>query len=227
MLLRKLAKKVNSVHFFNYFYKYAFPFLKIEVLSYNGFRGSVFSRLEKIKREISTLVSYSEAYVLYALVKNTAKVKGDIAEVGVYRGGTARILSEAKGDRKLYLFDTFAGLPGEDKFFEQGDYKATLAEAKANLRNISNVYFYKGLFPQSAILSKDKVFSFVHLDVDLYKSTIDALEYFYPKISKGGIIITHDYLNSEGVRKAFNDFLKDKKEVLIELPTTQCLIVKI
>lgn len=229
MFFRKVAKKINNIHFFNYFYKYALPFLRIELLSYNGSRGLIFKKLEKIKREIPTLVSYSEAYMLYVLLRNVDKVRGDIAEVGIYKGGTARILSEIKGSKKLYLFDTFEGLPGNDadQLFVRGDYKATLEEVKENLKGIQNVYFYKGLFPQSATSLRSNVFSFVHLDTDLYKSTIDALGYFYPKMSKGGIIITHDYLNAGGVRRAFDEFFNDKEEPLIEMPTTQCLIVKL
>lgn len=46
-------------------------------------------------------------------------------------------------------------------------------------------------------------------------------------MNKGGIIITHDYINAIGVRKAFDDFFKDKVEPIIELSGSQCLIVKI
>lgn len=39
------------------------------------------------------------------------KIAGDFAEVGVYRGGSAKLICEAKGERPLHLFDTFGGLP--------------------------------------------------------------------------------------------------------------------
>ena len=48
-----------------------------------------------------------EAYHIYMASKITRKVPGDIAEVGVYKGGSAKIICSAKGDRALYLFDTF------------------------------------------------------------------------------------------------------------------------
>ena len=74
----------------------------------------------------------------------------------------------------------------------------------------------------------NKKFSFVHLDVDLYKSTLDCLKYFYPRVSRGGVIISHDYPNSDGVNKAFDEFFQDKPEIIIEpFATGQCLIVKV
>jgi len=62
--------------------------------------------------------------------------------------------------------------------------------------------------------------------VGLYKSTLDCLEYFYPKMQPGGIMLSHDYSILEGVRQAFTEFLSGKPEYLIELPTTQCMVIK-
>ena len=55
-----------------------------------------------------------EAYYIFMAVKRTQKVPGDIAEVGVYKGGSAKIICSAKGDKSLHLFDTFEGLPKVD-----------------------------------------------------------------------------------------------------------------
>ena len=52
-----------------------------------------------------------EACQLSALVDATAKIEGDMAEVGTYKGGSAKIICEVKGDRPLHLFDTFGGIP--------------------------------------------------------------------------------------------------------------------
>ncbi|HEX6559984.1 MAG TPA: TylF/MycF/NovP-related O-methyltransferase, partial [Longimicrobiales bacterium] len=56
-------------------------------------------------------VGVDEAYMLRSAVLAAAVVPGALAEVGVFRGGTARVICDAKGDRPLHLFDTFAGLP--------------------------------------------------------------------------------------------------------------------
>ena len=154
--------------------------------------------------------------------KKPKKIKGDIAEVGVYKGGSAKLICEAKGDKPLHLFDTFEGLPKVSKFDDRkllkGMFNAPLEDVKRIiLKKYRNVFFYKGLFPETAQLVKNKLFSFVHLDVDLYKSTKSCLEFFYPRINKGGIIISHDF-GLRGVRKAFDEFFKDKPELIIEIP---------
>jgi len=91
------------------------------------------------------------------------------------------------------------------------------------------VYFYKGYFPETAKdLSEDR-FSFVHLDADLYKPTIDALHYFYPKLSPGGVIIIHDYNHTwEGIRVAIDEFIVTIPESLIEISDWQgsAMIIK-
>lgn len=85
------------------------------------------------------------------------------------------------------------------------------------------MYFYKGLFPQTAEPIKDKKFAFVHLDTDLYESTLEGLKFFYPRMVKHGIILSHDYSTIKEVRRAFQDF----GEPIIELSMSQCLIVKV
>jgi O-methyltransferase len=65
----------------------------------------------------------------------------------------------------------------------------------------------------------------VHLDVDLYASTRAGLEFFYPRMIPGGIIITHDYSTLPGVAQAFSEFLPKNGRAIIELPTTQAMVV--
>ena len=45
-------------------------------------------------------------------------------------------------------------------------------------------------------------------------------------MQKGGIILSHDYSHLEGVRKAFDEFFKNKPEKILELPMTQCMVIK-
>ena len=71
----------------------------------------------------------------------------------------------------------------------------------------------------------DKKFCFVHLDVDLYKSTIESLRFFFPKMVLGGIILIHDY-HSDGIQKAIKEFKNDNQIHLIELTGSQAMIIK-
>ncbi len=193
-------------------------------------RTEILDLIRKIKRETEMLLGDNEAYQIFMAVKRTEKIRGSVAEVGVYKGGSAKIICEAKGNRQLYLFDTFRGLPKpgkNDTSLERGQFCASLSQAKDYLKGYSNILFYEGLFPHTAEPVRDRTFSFVHIDVDTYESTLSCLNFFYDRMGKGGIIISHDYSSLAGVRKALDGFLEDKPEPIIDLPGSQCLIVKI
>jgi hypothetical protein len=90
-----------------------------------------------------------------------------------------------------------------------------------------NVEFHKGLFPLTAEAVADKLFRFVHLDMDLYEGTLAALQFFYPRLSTGGVLISHDYSLAKGVKAAFTEFFVNKPEPVIELTGDQCMIVRL
>ncbi|MCP4540392.1 MAG: hypothetical protein GY832_24910 [Chloroflexi bacterium] len=71
-----------------------------------------------------------------------------------------------------------------------------------NLRKGRLSSYHPGLFPKTGAFVSEKEFSFVYLDVDVYQSTKESLEFFYPRMTKGGIILSHDY-QYPGVRQAF------------------------
>lgn len=192
-----------------------------------------FSRkLKKIRSETELLLEDIEAYHIYMAVKRTQKISGDIAEVGVYKGGSAKIICAAKGDKTLHLFDTFEGLPKVDDVdlvwpFYEGKFATSYENVKGYLGAERNVFFYKGIFPETSDPVKDRLFSLVNLDVDTYESSKKCLEFFYTRMSPGGIIISHDYITAPGVQKAFDEFFHDKPEPVIETAGSQCFIVKL
>jgi O-methyltransferase len=188
--------------------------------------------LKKIRSDTELLLEDIEAYHIYMAVKGTQKVPGDIAEVGVYKGGSAKIICSVKGEKTLHLFDTFEGLPKVEDIdmvwpFYEGKFAASFESVKEYLKDDQNVLFYKGIFPDTSGPVKETVFSMVNLDVDTYESTKQCLEFFYSRMSTGGIIISHDYLTAPGVKKAFDDFFAGKTEPVIETAGSQCLIVKV
>jgi len=187
--------------------------------------------VQKIQREHDSMMWPAEMIQIYHCVQSTNNLEGDLAEVGVYKGSSAKLICEAKGKKILHLFDTFEGLPKPTKidhnFMHEKKYAADLDLVKSYLSSYKNVFFYPGLFPKTAELVKNKSFAFVHLDVDLYRSTLDCLKFFYPRMVKGGIILSHDYSTLEGVKKAFDEFFRDKNRgPVIKLPTSQCLVVR-
>ena len=96
--------------------------------------------------------------------------------------------------------------------------------------NFQNVKILRGWIPKVFDkINLNNQYCFVHLDVDLYKPTMDSLNYFYDKVVQGGLIITDDYLSEffPGNKKAWNEFVKNKKiNNSICLPSGQAVILK-
>jgi len=166
------------------------------------------------------------------LLRQIHKIEGDIAEVGVFKAGTSEIICKYKGKKKLLLFDRFQeGLPEPTKedagTYKNGQFTSNIKEVERRLRKYPNVFIYPGTFPETSEPIKNKKFSFLHIDVDLYKGTKDSLKFFYPRMSEGGIILIHDYISfSEGVRKAVDDFFLDKPEMVFGTVGKHCFIIK-
>ena len=177
-----------------------------------------------------SLMTGNEAYSVYAFARAQAAMPGVMAEVGVYQGVSARLISLASQGVPLHLFDTFEGLPEpgvrERGRLHRGQYAASLAGVETYLEDRPDVSLHKGLFPATTTGCDQLTFSFVHLDVDLESSTSACLDFFYPRMCRGGIILTHDFSYLPGVRKAFEGFLQTRPERAIELPTSQAFIVK-
>jgi hypothetical protein len=186
--------------------------------------------LRLVRSERSCLSSAFEAFLILSLSRSQLKVPGDYAEVGVYQGGSARLICATKGARRLKLFDTFTGLPKTCEkdlgIHREHAFACSQESVEGYLQGFDNVTYHKGLFPDSTKGLAEAQYAFVHLDVDLYESTKACLEYFYPRMAPGGVILSHDYSILIGVERAFTEFMADKVESVIEQPTTQCMVVK-
>lgn len=181
-----------------------------------------------------TLLLRDRLYMLWQFAKQSTILNGASAQVGVFRGGSARLISYAtKGNKKpFFLFDTFEGMPKVDQsvdLHEEGDFSNTSIEGVRNLfDDVSNAVFCKGRFPETAGPAQNEKFGFVYIDVDIYQSTKDSLEFFYPKMLPGGFIMFDDYMGKRtpGVKKALDEFLQGKKEIPIITTVGQCVIIK-
>ena len=188
----------------------------------------------KVIGETKLYQSEPEAYQMHMAVRETqiANIPGDIAEVGVFWGGSAKIISNANSMQKnIYLFDTFEGIPSvgkNDVAFKQGEFLADYDTVADYLSKERNIHIYKGLFPSTADVIKDKKFSFVHIDADTYQSITDSLEFFWPRMNTGGIVIVHDYLTSRGARLAVTDFFwGELGSPVLEAAGDQAMVVKV
>lgn len=180
---------------------------------------------------------------LYFLLNQIEYIKknnipGLIAEVGVFKGTTARLFHDAFPDKKILLFDTFKGFDERDAFNENENSKASIGGWEVSLQNVREflgeselIEIFQGYFPETtANIKSNNSYALVHLDADLYNPQLSGLEYFYPKMSKGGLIIIHDCNNEYlGSKKALDEFFLDKLEVPILIPdkSGSAIVVKI
>jgi len=102
-----------------------------------------YALIRRVISETDMLLLQDEAYQVLSCARATAKIPGEIAEVGVYRGGSARLMCEVLGKRSIYLFDTFEGLPNTDSMdarFGAGQYAAPFEKVQNYLNRFPNVY---------------------------------------------------------------------------------------
>lgn len=167
-------------------------------------------------------------WMQYQLLRLVRNVSGDTAECGVYNGAGSYIICKANQENELFnkthhIFDSFEGLSGPSKFdgehWEEGDLSCPLETVKENLSRFKNIKIYKGWIPQQFSKIAHLYFCFVHIDVDLYQPTLDSIEFFYPLMNEGGVVVCDDYgfTSCPGATRAIDQFLQNKKEKMISL----------
>jgi len=151
-----------------------------------------------------TLVDVYRRYALAQLVRQTAKVPGDILEVGVYQGGTGCLMAmtakRVGSNATVFLCDTYEGVvkSGEnDPGWKNGEFRNTSVEIVKELATrcgVDNVKVLKGIFPEdTGGPLTDRRFSLCHIDVDVYLSAKDVYEWVWPRLSVGGVVVFDDY----------------------------------
>ena len=155
---------------------------------------------------------------LQELAGRVADVPGAVAELGVYKGDTAWQINNLFPERTFYLFDTFEGFDEADVMTERayamsraeaGDFADTsVAEVLERMPHPEVCQVRKGHFPETAAGLAHVEFAFVSLDPDLYDPAMAGLEFFYPRLNEGGILIVHDYNNTQyrGVHQAVKEY---------------------
>ncbi len=177
------------------------------------------------------------------VVESHTEAKGCVVECGVWRGGMCAGMAEILGpERSYYLFDSFEGLPdakpidGQTALAWQArndvencrteeDYAGqAMAHAGARKYEIVKGWFDKtlpGFQPDSPI-------AVLRLDADWYSSTAECLNYLYPLVPKGGLVILDDYFAWDGCARAIHDFLSKNglSERIVSVDTMLAYFVK-
>lgn len=183
-----------------------------------------------------TLVSADRCYVLYTLLRQALTIDGDVWECGVYRGGTAamlaRIICESGTHKKLFLFDTFAGMPATDKgrdLHQEGDFSDTsIEQVEAFINAPAVAVLRKGKIPDTFAGLESHQIAFAHIGVDIYKSIIDSLNFIWARVSSGGFVVFDDYgfPSCPGALEAVDEFFARTQAHPLCLHTGQALVFK-
>mgnify|MGYP001295028236 CR=1 FL=1 len=178
-----------------------------------------------------------------ALIALKKEVVADFAEAGCWKGHSSYFLSKLINDYnfkknkniKFFIFDSFEGLSEINekdknvKKLDQNLIKKIKTQFVSDdqfvknevLKDFKFVEIFKGWIPEKFDKVKDKKFSFVHIDVDLYEPTLQSLEFFFPRLIEGGIIVCDDYnsFGFDGAKKAWDEFFNKNKVKINFSPT--------
>jgi len=187
-----------------------------------------------------TMTSSERLWSLINAVRHVVdnQIPGDLVECGVWRGGSvmamARELSSlGVSDRRIWLYDTFAGMTDPTSFDVEAGSGVTasnmlsstevadgdnvwcvagLQDVRANVRStgypFENFTFVEGDVSETLKSDVPDSISLLRLDTDWYESTRTELEVLYPRLSVGGVCIFDDYGHWQGARKAVDEYFE-------------------
>lgn len=200
--------------------------------------GADAERVETVFHCMSySLVGWQGMEATYECTKRalTEQVPGDLVECGVAQGGSALLIALvskrfAAGARRLWLFDSYEGLPdptAEDyqdgktgahiRPLPKGSCLGTIEEVSRLLfqehgLNPSGIHLVKGWFQDTLPKVKAEIPSIavLRLDGDWYESTKTCLEHLFDKVSEEGYVILDDYFSCFGCKRATHEFLQSR-----------------
>jgi len=174
--------------------------------------------------------------ILIRMIDRTRDLTGDIADCGVFRGGSTvamgLYLRQQRIPKKIYGFDSFGGFPeaanadlhlggaANDDRHAHGFDQTSVESVQHKIATfaLDNIELIPGFFSDTfpTIADRHLSFSFVHLDVNLYDSYKCCLEFFFPRLVSRGIVLFDEYNDPPwpGCNKAVDEFLEGRSERL-------------
>lgn len=229
------AEFLRQAREYDYYWREAFK--RIDIRQLEPF-GEVAGR---VIRDGRTYLNVDRLYTLWQAVESLPSAARAVAEVGVYRGGSAWFVAEALRRRQrempFHVCDTFQGHVEVDESLDGlhrpgAQFTRVKAEKVAKyLRRFPFVRVQVGDIRDTApAFSAESAFGFVHLDVDVYPITRFCLDFFGPRIVSGGVIVADDYgtTTCEGVKKAVDEFATGNPGFrVLHLLTGQAVVTKL
>ena len=177
------------------------------------------------------------AYVVCWAARRGQFLGGDFVECGVNRGGYSRMLAEyvdlaSMPGRKLYLIDTYRGLPEEfdDSEYRHppGTYTDCYDDVVRTFAPFPNAVIIRGAIPPVLAKVQPERVCYLSIDLNCVAPSIRAAEHFWPRMTGGAIMVLDDYgfLVYHDQKAAFDDFARSQGTEVLSLPTGQGLLIK-
>jgi len=165
-------------------------------------------------------------------------VPGDIVECGVWRGGSmmaiAHVLKALGTQRRLHLFDTFAGMPPpslhdvdlrgraaidilatENRQSSEVWAYSPIEDVRKNMSSTgydgSLVRFVPGRVEDTLPSESPECISLLRLDTDWYASTLHEMRHLFPRLARGGVLIIDDYGHWQGAKRAVDEYVAENR----------------
>jgi hypothetical protein len=223
---------------------------------YGDFDPSDWEIINSVKPYTMTSIERLKSLIDSVKYVTDNKIDGDFVECGTWKGGSVmcmqkKMLSLDKTNRVFWVFDTFEGMPKPQeidtnfrhtlaqKILDNEEKENSLTWAYSNYdqttKNIlssgypqNKINFVKGLVEETIPITKIDKIAILRLDTDWYSSTKIELEYLYPKLARGGIMIIDDYGHWEGCKKAVDEYFENNNIAVYmnRIDYTSRLIVK-
>jgi O-methyltransferase len=179
------------------------------------------------------------SWILTRMAKHASGLEGNFAEFGSGRGGCAALILSTSAfppDRRFYLFDTFSGIPetrltpSEERMRFAGLWGENSREHVEEFLSEwkDTIEICEGDIFDTLPATETGPLSFAHVDLNASAPTKLALEYAYPRLTAGAIIVLDDYgwLKAEDQRRVTDEFFGEHPEIVTALPTGQGLVIR-
>jgi O-methyltransferase len=209
----KDAEFLRQAREYEYYWREAFKRIDIRQLVPFG------EIADRVIRDGRTYLNVDRLYTIWQAVESLPPSARAVAEVGVYRGGSAWFMADAlrRSGREMpfYVCDTFQGHvevdDSVDGVHRPGvQFTRVKAEKVAKyLREFPFIRMQVGDIRETApAFAGESAFGLVHLDVDVYPITRFCLDFFGPRVVPGGMMVMDDYgtTTCEGVKRAVDEF---------------------
>lgn len=185
------------------------------------------------KIHLFSMVDKTALWFIWNMVKHTMENvdKGSFIEVGSWKGGSCALIAWAAYEYgytgPVYLCDTFKGVVKagpKDNLYVGGEHADTNLELVQQFlydrHKLKQIQILEGIFPEESahLLPEDETFRFCHIDVDVYQSAHDVLEYIWPRLEVGGVVVYDDYGFAEflGIKAHVDEHAEDDDKFIFQ-----------